>query len=168
MPGELKVIEHPGSGSGDACTYMWACAICDEIVQVLDHIAKAINAHHLLIRHSTIRVKVHADDIDAASQQAIERRPVGEQFGPHVHAAYAGFLGQAHDPIEVFTHQRIARAAEGDDTIAFRSELSEDALSQVERQRLSAGGRTHRVAEDSATRSIAAQLEDDVLRQLVP
>src|SRR6059036_1253787 len=30
MPGQLNVIQHPGSGSGDACTYLWACAICDE------------------------------------------------------------------------------------------------------------------------------------------
>jgi Mrp family chromosome partitioning ATPase len=30
MPGELKVIQPQASGSGDACTYMWACAICDE------------------------------------------------------------------------------------------------------------------------------------------
>ena len=30
MPGELKVIQHQGAGSGDACIYMWACAICDE------------------------------------------------------------------------------------------------------------------------------------------
>ena len=31
MPRELNVISQPGSSSGgDACTYMWACAICDE------------------------------------------------------------------------------------------------------------------------------------------
>ena len=31
MPKELNIIQQPsGSGSGDACTYMWACAICDE------------------------------------------------------------------------------------------------------------------------------------------
>ena len=31
MPREFNVISHAGSGSGgDACTYMWACAICDE------------------------------------------------------------------------------------------------------------------------------------------
>ena len=29
MPKELNIIQHQGSG-GDACTYMWACAICDE------------------------------------------------------------------------------------------------------------------------------------------
>ena len=31
MARELNVISQPGSSSGgDACTYMWACAICDE------------------------------------------------------------------------------------------------------------------------------------------
>lgn len=30
MPKELNVINAPGAGSGDVCTYMWACAICDE------------------------------------------------------------------------------------------------------------------------------------------
>ena len=30
MPKELNVIQPTGSGSGDTCTYMWACAICDE------------------------------------------------------------------------------------------------------------------------------------------
>ena len=30
MPRELNVISHSGSGQGDNCTYMWACAICDE------------------------------------------------------------------------------------------------------------------------------------------
>ena len=31
MPRELNVISQPGSSSGgDACIYMWACAICDE------------------------------------------------------------------------------------------------------------------------------------------
>ncbi len=31
MARELNVINT--SGSGDACTYMWACAICDETEQ---------------------------------------------------------------------------------------------------------------------------------------
>ncbi|WP_447972974.1 Mrp/NBP35 family ATP-binding protein [Nitrospira sp. Kam-Ns4a] len=30
MPRELNIIQSPGSGNGDACTYLWACAICDE------------------------------------------------------------------------------------------------------------------------------------------
>ena len=30
MPRELNVISTPTSGGSDACTYMWACAICDE------------------------------------------------------------------------------------------------------------------------------------------
>lgn len=31
MPTELKIIQQPGGGgNGDACTYLWACAICDE------------------------------------------------------------------------------------------------------------------------------------------
>jgi ATP-binding protein involved in chromosome partitioning len=30
MPKELNVIQPSGSGNGDTCTYMWACAICDE------------------------------------------------------------------------------------------------------------------------------------------
>ena len=85
-----------------------------------------------------------------------------------MHAAHACFLGQAHDPIEVFMQQRITRAAEREDTIAVRSDLREDAPGQIERQRLSAGCCTHRAAEYSATRSRAAQLEDDMLRQLVP
>lgn len=30
MARELNVINR-NDGSGDACTYMWACAICDEL-----------------------------------------------------------------------------------------------------------------------------------------
>lgn len=30
MPRELNMIRPSGSGNGDACTYLWACAICDE------------------------------------------------------------------------------------------------------------------------------------------
>lgn len=30
MATELKIIQQPESDSGGACTYMWACAICDE------------------------------------------------------------------------------------------------------------------------------------------
>jgi len=30
MPTELNMIQPSHSGNGDACTYMWACAICDE------------------------------------------------------------------------------------------------------------------------------------------
>ena len=30
MPTELKMIQPSPSGNGDVCTYMWACAICDE------------------------------------------------------------------------------------------------------------------------------------------
>src|SRR5579885_3939 len=30
MPKELNMVQPPGAGSGDACTYLWACAICDE------------------------------------------------------------------------------------------------------------------------------------------
>jgi Mrp family chromosome partitioning ATPase len=30
MPRELNIIQTPTSGGSDACTYMWACAICDE------------------------------------------------------------------------------------------------------------------------------------------
>ena len=30
MAGELKMFQPSGSGNGDACTYLWACAICDE------------------------------------------------------------------------------------------------------------------------------------------
>ena len=30
MPKELNIINAPGSGNGDVCTYLWACAICDE------------------------------------------------------------------------------------------------------------------------------------------
>ncbi len=30
MGRELNIVSQPGSDSSDACTYMWACAICDE------------------------------------------------------------------------------------------------------------------------------------------
>ena len=30
MPRELNMVQPPASGDGDACIYMWACAICDE------------------------------------------------------------------------------------------------------------------------------------------
>ena len=30
MPKELNIINAPGSGNGDVCTYLRACAICDE------------------------------------------------------------------------------------------------------------------------------------------
>jgi len=30
MPTELKIIQQPDKGGDDACTYLWACAICDE------------------------------------------------------------------------------------------------------------------------------------------
>ena len=30
MAKELKVVQPSGGGNGDVCTYLWACAICDE------------------------------------------------------------------------------------------------------------------------------------------
>ena len=30
MASELKMVQPSPSSSGDVCTYMWACAICDE------------------------------------------------------------------------------------------------------------------------------------------
>jgi Mrp family chromosome partitioning ATPase len=30
MAKELNMVQPPSSGNGDACTYLWACAICDE------------------------------------------------------------------------------------------------------------------------------------------
>ena len=30
MPGEIKMFQQPAAEGSDSCTYMWACAICDE------------------------------------------------------------------------------------------------------------------------------------------
>lgn len=30
MPKELNMIQPPGLGNGEACTFLWACAVCDE------------------------------------------------------------------------------------------------------------------------------------------
>ena len=109
-----------------------ASSVSHEIVQVFDHFTKPINAHHFLIGRCAVRVKVDADNIDAATQQTIERCAVGQKFGPQVYAAHTCFFGSAHDSIEFSMQQRITQAAEREDAIARLSDLIEDALRQIE------------------------------------
>ena len=147
-----------------------ALAIAQEVLDVFDDLREAIQPHHLVVCLGAVGVKINADDINTARKQPFQRGPVRQKLRPHVDAQDARLLCVADDSVEPLVEEGVAHPAKGDHGIPGGRQLFKESSGAIGGQvgAPAAGESLGPVsAEQPVAGAIGAQLEDDVLGQLV-